>query len=265
MVRKLYESDREIVLKFLMEESTFNLFIIGDILNTGFEESFMDVWGEFDINNNLISVLLRYFNNFIPYYKKSYDENLDCYKKIISSHNGKKLISGKSEIVDRFTDILNDYKLKKDIFCELKDKTKLVTCYDDTLIRKATTYDVDRVSDFIDSVEELGQTGENREMLENNIKSGSGRYYYIENENGDIISVAGTSAETKFAAMVVSVATDKNYRKRGLAVKCVSKLCIDTLRDSDKICLFYDNPDAGKVYHGIGFEAIGNWSMAVEK
>ena len=265
MIRKLYESDREILLNFLMEESSFNLFIIGDILNTGFEESFMELWGEYDINNNLISVLLRYFNNYIPYYNKSYSGDLSCFKKIISNNYKKKLISGKSEIVAKFADVLNNYNVKKDNFCELKNKAKLATHYDGTLIKIATQDDVDRLSDFIDTIEELGGTGENREMLANCIISGCGRYYYIENEYGDIISVAGTSAENKYAAMVVSVATDKNYRKHGLAVKCVSKLCIDALKVCENVCLFYDNPEAGKVYHGIGFETIGNWTMMVEK
>lgn len=265
MVRKLIESDRDIVLNFLEEESTFNLFIIGDILNTGFDKDFMEIWGEFDTNNNLIIVLLRYFNNFIPYYKETYNGDLSSFKKIISLYNNKKLVSGKSDIVDKFTDILKDYKLKRDYFCELNHRTKLLINFEDTIIKKATVDDVNRISDFIDSIEELGVTGENREMLENTIKSCSGRYFYIENENGDIISVAGTSAENKFAAMIVSVATNKKYRKRGLATKCVSKLCNDTLNDCEKLCLFYDNPEAGKVYNALGFESIGNWTMAVER
>lgn len=265
MVRKLIESDRNIILNFLEEESTFNLFIIGDIINTGFDKAFMEMWGEFDENNNLSAVLLRYFNNFIPYYKENYIGDLSPFKNIISMNDSKKLISGKSEIVDNFTEILKNYKLKREHLCELNNKTKLISNFDDTLIKRATVDDTDKISDFIDSIEELGVTGENREMLYNTIKTSSGRYYYIENEDGEIISVAGTSAENKLAAMVVSVATDKCYRKRGLATRCVSKLCIDTLNSCEKLCLFYDNPDAGKIYHSLGFETIGNWSMAVER
>lgn len=265
MVKKLIEDDRETILNFLEEEATFNLFIIGDILNTGFDKSFMEMWGEFDEDENLISVLLRYFNNFIPYYKESYCGDLGYYKQIILENNNKKLISGKSEIVDRLKGVLANCKEKHDYFCVLNDKTRLATLFGDVLIKRAIADDTERISDFIDSIEELGISGENREMLCNTIKTRSGRYYYIENENGDIISVAGTSAENKFAAMVVSVATDKNYRKRGLATKCVSKLCDDALNDCDKLCLFYDNPNAGKVYHAIGFETIGNWTMIVEK
>lgn len=264
MIRKLFENDRDLALEFLMEESTFNLFIIGDIINTGFGESYMDLWGEFDEYNEIVSLLLRYYNNFIPYYKDSYRGSLHCYKKIISGSEGKKLILGKSEIVDCFTDVLDKYKLKKEYLCELKDSEKLLTNYGVTMIKKATLHDVDRISDFIDTIDEFGQTGENRDMLENNINKDSGRVYYIEDENGNIISCAATSAESKYAAMIVSVATDKNHRKQGLASKCVSKLCIDTFQDCAKMCLFYDNPEAGSIYHRLGFNTIGNWSMVIE-
>jgi len=241
MVRKLIESDRYTILNFLEEDYALNLFIIGDIINTGFDKAFMEMWGEFDENNNLSAVLLRYFNNFIPYYKENYKGDLSFLKNIIAVNESKKLISGKSEIVDKFTDILKNYKLKREHLCELNNKTKLLSNFDDSFIKRATEDDTNKISDFIDSIEELEVTGENREILNNAIKTCSGRYYYIENEDGDIISVAGTSAENKFAAMVVSVATDISYRKRSLTTKCVSKLCIGTLNNCEKLCLLYDN------------------------
>lgn len=264
MNRRLTESDRETALGFLYEEPSFNLFIIGDILNTGFDSDFMDVWGQYDDCGSLTAVLLRYFNNFIPYYKPWYNGDLQYFKNIIAGYDKKKLISGKSEIVDRFTEILKEHNLKRDYFCELRDKSKLVTDPGDTVIKKASAADAGRISDFIECIEELGSTGENREMLASAIESGAGRYYYIEDKHGNIASVAGTSAETKLSAMVVSVATRKDLRKRGLAVKCVSRLCLEALKDCENICLFYNNPEAGKVYHGIGFETIGYWTLAVE-
>jgi len=102
-------------------------------------------------------------------------------------------------------------------------------------------------------------------MLRRSIETGTGRFYYIENEEGSIVSTAGTSAENQYAAMVISVATNKDYRRQGMAVNCISSLCTDVLKDCGSICLFYDNPEAGKIYHGIGFETIGSWMIAAEE
>lgn len=264
MIRKLNENDKDNVMNFLMAEASLNLFIIGDILNTGFEQDYMELWGEFK-GDEIIAVLLRYYNNFIPYYKNESNVSVEQFKEIISSHKKKKLISGKYEIVMNFAHALNDFQGSRKFFCELKDKTKLLKENDKFNIKKADVEDAERLSVFIESIEEFNNTGEDRDMLENSIRTGTGRFYFIENEDGKIVCTAGTSAETKHAAMIVDVATSPEYRNRGFAVNCLSKLCIDTLKDCQGICLFYSNEKAGKIYHGIGFETTGNWMIAAEK
>ena len=63
------------------------------------------------------------------------------------------------------------------------------------------------------------------------------------------------------SAMIVGVATDKDYRNQGLASAVMSKLCEEVLNEGKELCLFYDNPSAGKIYKRIGFTDIGIWSM----
>ena len=67
-------------------------------------------------------------------------------------------------------------------------------------------------------------------------------------------------AENSKSAMIVGVATRKGYMS-----KCLSKLCNDLLERNKFLCLFYDNPKAGKVYHKLGFKEIGIWTMLVER
>src|SRR4051812_16096624 len=60
MIRELTEADRQQVLDFLMPESSFNLFLIGDIHNHGFCREFQQLWGDFDEQGRLRAVLLRW-------------------------------------------------------------------------------------------------------------------------------------------------------------------------------------------------------------
>lgn len=260
MIKKLCDDNRDNVLNFLLDEAAFNLFIIGDILNNGFDKEYMEVWGDFNDIGDLKAVLLRYFNNYIPYYKDmSYDTA--GFADIISGRGGKRLISGKSDVVNNFRGVLENCVLTDKYFCQLQDKSKLLDSTDRYLVKRATIEDAERLSDMIDSIAEFANTGESREMLENTIANGSGRYYYIEDEDKNILSVAGTSAENKYAAMIVSVATVLKNRRQGLAKACLGSLCRDTLRDCQSLCLFYSNLEAGSIYHAIGFETIGMWTM----
>lgn len=260
MIRKLCNDDRDNVLSFLKDEAAFNLFIIGDILNNGFDKEYMEVWGDFSSLGDLRAVLLRYYNNYIPYYKDlSYDTAE--FAGIISKGCGKRLISGKSDIVNSFRGVLKKSVATDNYFCELRDKSRLPSDTGRFKVKRATVEDAARLSDMIDSIEEFTNTGENREMLENAITTGSGRYYYIEDKDKNILSVAGTSAENEYAAMIVSVATVLKSRKQGMAHACICRLCRDTLSDCQSLCLFYSNLEAGSIYHAIGFETMGIWTM----
>ncbi len=263
MIRKLTESDRELTLAFLNDEPAMNLFIIGDIENFGFHEDFQELWGSFNDLNQMEGVLLRFHENFIPYYK---DNNFDIeeFKKIIGSKEiPKKIISGKEQIVENFKDILRTPKEKSMYFCEIKDANKLKEYGNQ--IKIATEEDAERIYNLLEDIEEFQTTDTNSvERIEKVIASKTGRIYFIEGENGELATVAQTTSETATAAMVVGVATKKEYRGKGLMSQCLSKLCHDVLLEGKTLCLFYSNPRAGSVYHSIGFESIGKWMMLVE-
>lgn len=56
-----------------------NLFQIGDIENYGFDSDIQTVWGNFDENEALTGVLLRYRENYIPYFIDT-DQSVSCFK-----------------------------------------------------------------------------------------------------------------------------------------------------------------------------------------
>jgi len=264
MIRKLNENDREVTLEFLSDEAAINLFIIGDIECFGFDEDFQEIWGSFNNLNQLQGVLLRFNENFIPYYK---DTNFDItdFINIISSKSMdiKKMISGKESIVERFKGILNNSNEKHMYFCEIKDTSNLKEYGSN--IKIATEDDAKRVYDLLEEIEEFQTTDTNSvERIKKVISSKTGRIYFIEDEKGELMTVSQTTAENSKSAMVVGVATRKEHRGKGLMSQCLSKLCHDVLLEGKTLCLFYDNPKAGSVYHNIGFKSIDRWMMLIE-
>lgn len=258
MIQKLSEKDRELVLSYVGKQPSINLFLIGDIEQFGFDKDFQDVWGKFDDKGNLKGVLLRYLNNFIPYYEDA-NENLDEFKEIIKSYSGKKLISGKKDLLYKFDGILKNQQSRYTYFCELRDKGNLIR-YDDS-VKLAIGKDASRICDILNTIEEFDTSEHNEKIIRDRIEDKSGRAYYIEKDENEIVSIAQTTAENSKSAMVVGVATRVGYRERGYMSKCLSNLCNDLLNEGKSLCLFYDNPKAGKVYHKIGFKEIGIWTM----
>ncbi|SHH94854.1 GNAT family N-acetyltransferase [Clostridium grantii] len=262
MIRKLTENDRQIVLEFLSQEAAINLFIIGDIENFGFDQDFQELWGSFNNEEKIQGVLLRYHESFIPYYK---DKSFDCkgFKDIILSNKGKVILSGKESVVENFKDILPEATKKSTYFCELRNKDKLLNECES--IEIAQIEDAEKIYNLLETIDEFNATDTNSiERIENKLKAKSGRIYFMKNEHEEAISVAQTDAENRYSAMVVGVATIKEYRHKGFMSQCLSKLCLDLLNEGKTLCLFYDNPEAGKVYHKLGFETIEKWTMLIK-
>lgn len=260
MIRKLLEQDREIVMGFVSEEPSINLFIIGDIEVFGFDKDFQELWGQFDESLNVEGILLRYKESFVVYSKKDID--FSGFKNILikKSKESDIMISGKESIIKNFYGLLPGYSPRITYLCELrnKDNISISSTYQ---IREAKVTDVERLYNMIEEIEEFSGAINSIDRYEHKLKSKMGRIYYIEDENGKLISTSQTTAENSKSAMIVGVATLKEHRNKGYMTACLSKLCMDLLEEGKIACLFYDNPYAGKVYHKIGFERIDNWVM----
>ena len=258
MIKKLNKENEEKLMNYLAAEPALNLFIIGDIENYGFTQDFQDIWGDFDQDNQFQAVLLRYYDNFIIYAKDDYDT--EGIAEIINNHEPK-MVSGKKECVDKLKDLIQVSKKRDTYFCKLDQAADL---YQGPLlekVEKTTLEDVKPLWELHQRIDEFEDLDE-LERKKKKYKDETGRGYHIYNDKrGKIICCAETTAENSFSAMVVGVATEKEYRNQGLASAVMSKLCKEVLDEGKELCLFYDNPKAGKIYKRIGFEDIGIWSM----
>lgn len=259
MIRKLTLQDHEKVLKFLTEEKAINLFIIGDIENFGYAEDFQDLWAEFDSENNINAVLLRYYDSFIPYAKG--DFNVEGFTELIKGFGKKVVLSGKAGVTEPFETIpeLSLGKKRSMYFAEVTEDQLINKAVDDR-IKKATIDDVDRLIALHTQIDEFSPTEESRSMLVRTFESGSGRTMYME-EQGEMIAAVSTTAENSYSAMIVGVCTQPNYRQKGYASVCLSALCKEVIGEGKTLCLFYDNSAAGKIYKRLGFKEIGKWNM----
>jgi len=263
MIRRLVEKDRKKVLNYLNQEASLNIFIIGDIENFGFDSDFQTIYGEFNDKNEYISVLLFYRINLVYYsHLNHFSEE---YKVILNSHK-----FSYANACERLAKILypylNNYSYKEMYFAEAKSfkikenissfnfnvlqtKEEAVQLYNMLLTLDEFNTGKQSVTDFVD--------GKMKSLT-------SGITLFVE-EDGLIISSAATVAETTTSAMVVAVGTRIPNRNKGLASKLVSALMEEYFNKKKYLCLFYDNPKAGKIYQRLGFENIDKWVMMEQK
>ena len=257
VITKLTDAHKGELLTLVEKEKELNLFIIGDIENYGFDKEFIEVWGEFDENGHMKAVLLSFYKNFIIYSREDFDVLgfVEIMKK-----NDFKMLSGERSIVERFSKHL-DIKGKREMYFAKLDNPR--SLYEGELSKKVLKTEQEDIKKLWDLHVKMngGRNTQSLEMMEKKYRDRAGRGYHIKNDKYEIVSSAETGAENASSAMVMAVATDNNFRGHGYATAVVSQLCRVLLDEGKSLCLFYDNPKAGKIYGRLGFENIGMWSM----
>ncbi|AIO19025.1 hypothetical protein KQ51_01148 [Candidatus Izimaplasma bacterium HR1] len=259
MIRKLTELDRTKVLDYLYKEASYNIFIIGDIEAFGFDKDFQTIYGEIE-NNEFISVQLFYNEHAIYYANKTVFNTayLDIYKNHKFNY-----MSGKEELMTLIKPHLSqEFNFKPMHFCQATSIDIEVEITEEIKLVK-TKEDVIKLYNLLITINEFGIQ---HKSLEDFIKSTEkglemGTKLYVE-KDGKMVSTVATTADTTINAMVVGVATDTNYRKQGYASQLMISLMKEYIINKKKdLCLFYDNPKAGKIYKRLGFKDVGKWVM----
>ncbi|MBT2638217.1 MULTISPECIES: GNAT family N-acetyltransferase [unclassified Bacillus (in: firmicutes)] len=259
MIRKLKASDNDRVMEFLKEEAALNLFIIGDIEAFGYDSDFQELWGFFGEDHDLSAVLLRFHNSFIPYAKTG-TIPVKEFSKIIKAYPDKIFLSGISDLVEKFENIHGIDLGKKQVTYFAECNTDKFLEQTEFEIKQANTEDVDRIIELRAGIEEFHPNPNAREILRQSMETGTGRTYYLE-QDGQMVASASTAAENSMSAMIVGVCTHNDYRRKGLATAVMQKLFKDVMDEGKSLCLFYDNPEAGRIYKRLGFVDIGLWTM----
>ncbi len=264
MIRKLNVKDNEQILKFLEKEKEFNLFIIGDIENHGYDKDFMDIYAEYD-GDNIVSCVLFYRDSVVYYTIKSKTS-----KEVINLINAfdYKVINGKGEVIDQIKEFVDYYECRDDYFVKISELK--VDSERDYTVKKATSIDeLTRIFELLNTIDEFRYKDADDYMFNQFISSNmykleadtTDSVYYIEDEGGSIISTAATAASNTYSTMIVGVATNKERRGEGIATKIIYEICKEYLENGKTLCLFYHNPKAGSIYRRVGFEDVGKWTM----
>lgn len=265
MIVKIGPRERVRVEEYLNREPEFNLFFLGDLANHGLDNDFLDLWAQFGADGAILAVILRYFGSFLVYAQA--DFAVAEIAEFLAERAGfMRSLSGKHEVVSKilpYLDCLDSGKIMR--FARLRSlKLHLLPAKAAAWqVNVATLADLGRIALLRSQVFSESKTVV-RKMLEQGITQGAGRVYFIE-VDGQIAATAQTTAEYSAAAMIVGVATAPQYRRRGMATACLYRLCRDLLSEGKSLCLFYENPDAGSLYHRLGFEDIRFWQMATAK
>ncbi|MFC4386487.1 GNAT family N-acetyltransferase [Gracilibacillus marinus] len=259
MIRQLTEADNEKCQALIQTKPAENLFIIGDIEAYGYEQDFQKVWGQFNEQNELIAILLKYERNYIPFAIGELDA--EGFANIINQDDEFAMLSGLITYTEPIEAFLHKTQIsKRQLYYVKLTNHHMLQVTPSVNVHLLNPEEINRLKILLQTIPEFRDKPFNLEIKKRNMQNGVARCYYVE-EDGVMVSTASTSAENKNSAMIVAVGTNSAYKRKGYATACLSKLCQDLLAEGKELCLFYENEDAGKIYKRLGFQQIEHWMM----
>ncbi len=256
-VVKCDDTQRGELESFFARDPYYALFFIGNLEAMGLSHPDLDYWAQYDEQEQIVAVLLRYLTNF-SILASDQDLDLTPLIEVIDGQEQVSRITGKMWIVDRIVGALQHHSLpveNENYFCRLwaedfqPDSTEGV--------RQTDLADAEGIHDLFADGEFAHFTADS---FRRRLTDGKCRVFatWVDER---MVSAAATSAETTCSAMIGPVYTPATERGRGYASRVMSALCAALLADGKEPVLFYDNPSAGAIYRRVGFQDIGMFKM----
>lgn len=256
----LTNKDIPAVLDYIAHEQEINLFIEGDIELYGLESETVTLYA---FNEDWDCLVLRYFENYLITSNKA-QPDLKPVAEFLKKQT-MLCLSAKESLLLQLQHYFPEVTVQGTYLCRLDKEHLRVAQPDGRCITKLGPNDSQAIVDLYKQIQEfakpyLEHEQEKLHQTKDNFEKGCLGYGIY--EAGTLVCTANITARTKSGAMIVGVATHPSYRKKGYASLVMSELCTQCFLDGlSFLCLFYDNPLAGAIYHRLGFETIGRWGM----
>lgn len=248
MITEIMPSEYHLVKRLLEKDVARNYFILLGLSSK--KLVFDKIYGEYK-DEELIALLFRRKSGVLQFYAPG-EFDLDGLVKLIASLEYDALIGPRSyceKFLDKglFTSFIEGAYISK------LDKNNIL----EPIQIKYKTRDIDLkdLDKIVELYKEVFQSFSSNEVMEEKLINNRGRGICIE-ENGEIIAVAQTDFETKDSAVIVGVATNYNYRCKGLATQCIKLLSNRLIGEGKDVYLQYDNLEAGRIYERLGYRRI---------
>lgn len=262
----LREADREKAYRYLLREPEMNLFFYGDLENHGFDSEDVTLHAVLKPDGSWDALALRYQESWLVY---SDHEDFDARAVAeLLREGGMKDMSGKSSVIRRIAPFFPEYMAEHMHMARLDRVRADCSVPQGVTLRLLQKEDAPAQVEIICGIAEFDRSQETPEQsrarrLRITLDDmAHGGVFIGAFADGKLVSTASTTACNSLSAMVVGVATLAPWRGKGLASAAVCAVCRESFAQGKQyLCLFYSNPAAGRIYHRLGFEDVGEYMM----
>lgn len=229
-----------------------NTFLIGDIINYGFENEIQQIWA--DVEDEACQAIYLWFcNNLLIY---SHKEVLDqgIMERVVAMKKPDQIMAKRIHL-EQIQSVLDNYIIKgKLLLGDFREENSINKEEHLWKYGIGTLDDVERIYDFLQSGE-LAPLYRSREMIEKRIETGEGIHLFIEDQ-GKIVAHVNSAASTQYSTMIGGLYTTKEFRGQGMARFLLGCLCEEIKEEKKVPCMISAQGTEHNLFYRMGLEVV---------
>ncbi|MEG0328157.1 MAG: GNAT family N-acetyltransferase [Erysipelothrix sp.] len=252
---KLHDEHKTELIEFLNQDPYTNLFLVGDLLAFGFEDSIQRYYGFYE-NGKIECVLFRFRDDSLHVFGNLTEEVFETIEMFVKIESFPRIFMGEAtweQVRGEF-----DYLIQTDNISTLSVYCPNGVKKDDYEVKRLFSEDAHDCIQLMKhhftgqplTVEQYAKELDSQERVSYGIKVA-----------GKLVSIASYVAKTADAAMIIGVCTDEHFQKRGYASAIVKLMSDDLYAEGRKGVLFYTNPVAARIYERLGYKPYARYHM----
>lgn len=252
--------DEPALIAFLQRQPLYNLFLLGNLARHGVAGPDLDFWMHERSDGEIAGVV----NRWLTFWSIGHGEDPRAFDAaaaaaVIDGYP-REQVQGMTGVPDEVEPLLAALRrhrprhVQQERFAALEGAPAPAAHRGAS--RRAEPKDLDALAALYDDPA-AGRMRRGRPAVERMI---AGRTYLVEDE-GAVVCACGVFAETHRAGMIGGVYTPERFRRRGYATSLVHFVSAELVAEGKRPCLFYANPEAGRIYLRLGFRDLGPWRL----
>lgn len=257
-VRALGVKDQMAIKSLCEQQKEFNIFFLTSLNKLSNNQDLVEYWGQFNKDDQLVGVLMRY--HVLWYIYDTPGTDLNAFARVIESKMQPRIIVNDNvRTTPGLVPLLKDYRVELDMQARLRKLTRQhfiepTTGYS---VRRATLDDVERLAEFYAQAPKDVRRGP--DSIRRSV-SGQRRTFLIE-VDGEVEASALTTAELPDLAMIGGLHTSMGSHRQEYLLSVMAGLIRSLLDESKQVCVVTRDPLIDAACDQLGFEDKGSWHI----
>ncbi|MGF6989861.1 DNA-binding GntR family transcriptional regulator/predicted GNAT family acetyltransferase [Lachnospiraceae bacterium PM6-15] len=259
MLRKCTKKDEKAILEYLQEDYCYNLLMIADVVNYGFDSRAQRIYCH-EAEGKMAAVYLCFYKT-LHIYSQANHVNREDVVSLVEEYSPDYIV-GKEALVNELRRGLVGFEhYQEEIYLLQNDKRLKEGCEGVEMVNEKV---LGEIAEFMKGVDKEKKFYTSKRVMKERYEYGFTKHYVFRCD-GQIVAHGNVAASTDRIVLIDNVAAKSGFRDLEYGEKIISCMAREAMAKGQEVCCFLDQKADKKRYQELGFHYYGTWDRLVAR